>query len=127
MIAMNQYVKLCYGLEKPERKPEDSEDSSGPELMADHPEWVDPDWTEIPIKKETLKQEKKPVKTEIKLENPVKTEMKTEKKKPPQPVWDGDPDTWEEYRLKCQAWILLAKDSASSSGDVTFKPVKTEQ
>ena len=121
MIAMNQYVKLCYGLEKPEKKPEDSEDSSGPELMADHPEWVEPDWTEIPIKKETLKQEKKPVKTE------VKTEMKSEKKKPPQPVWDGDPDTWEEYRLKCQAWILLAKDSASSSGAVNFKPVKTEQ
>ena len=53
--------------------------------MADHPEWVEPDWTEIPIKKETLKQETKL----------VKAEMKAEKKKPPQPAWDGDPDTWE--------------------------------
>lgn len=96
MISMTQYMKLYYGLEKPDPKSEEDE-SSGPELMKDQPDWKEPDWTEIPTKKEYPG---KPVKT-----------TKTEPNKPPKPEWDGEAETWEEYRLKCQAWILLAKNS----------------
>lgn len=104
MISMTQYMKLYYGLEKPDTKSEEDE-SSGPELMKDQTDWKEPDWTEIPTKKEYPG---KPVKT-----------TKMEPNKPPKPEWDGEAETWEEYRLKCQAWILLAKNSPTG--------VKTEK
>ena len=113
MISMTQYMKLFYGLEKPDRKSENEDDSSGPELMKDQQDWMEPDWTAIPMKKE----------------NPGKPEKttKTEPNKPPKPEWDGEAETWEEYRLKCQAWILLAKGSSSSSGTVKTEKSKTEK
>ena len=104
MISMTQYIKLYFGLEKPDKKSEEEDESSGPELMKDQQEWVEPDWTAIPMKKEH------PGKPE--------TTTKSEPNKPPKPEWHGEAETWEEYRLKCQAWILLAKGSSSSSSNV---------
>jgi hypothetical protein len=102
MISMAQYMKLYLGLEKPDKKSEEEEDSSGPELMKDQPEWVEPDWTEIHLKKE----------------NPGKINPRI----PPKPEWDGEASTWEDYRTKCQTWILTKGEASSSS---TVKPEKT--
>lgn len=104
MISMTQYMKLYLGLEKPDKKSEEEEDSSGPELMKDQPEWIEPDWTEIPLKKE----------------KPGKTDLKN-----PKPEWDGEASTWEDYRMKCQHWILHKDNQSGPSSSSTVKLEKT--
>lgn len=105
MISMAQYLKLWMGLEKPDRKSEE-EDSSGPELMKDSPQWLEPDWTEI-------KQSKPPT---------VETEIKIVKENP-KPEWNGEPGSWNEFQEECRQWLLKKQDSQESNSKKTeIKP-----